>query len=191
MGLWDLAHSYKHFPRSPIQQSACKPSFLMPYTTTVQQQSHQDIFLCWGSCWFKTFPSFLQLSCFTSSWDDMLGPGESWMQQTWGVGRLLQPSSLLPQLCLAHSLHLRQMNAMSNAFSLAFSCRKCPLNAVLSPVKLIMAKIGAAQAASELDSISGSHSAPDRPGNSAQLWVLWVKALLALTCPTQWLCCHC
>lgn len=63
------------------------------------------------------------------------------------VGRLLQPSSLLPQLCLAHSLHLRQMNAMSNAFSLAFNCRKWPLNTVLSPVKLIMAKIGAAQAA--------------------------------------------
>lgn len=109
------------------------------------------------------------------------------------MGRLLQPNSLQPcsHTALPHSLLLRQMNVTPNAFSLAFSCRKWPLNVVLSPVKLIMAKIGAAQAASELDSVSGSQSAPDRPGNSAQVWVLWVKALLALTCPTQWLCCHC
>lgn len=67
VGLWDLAHSHKHFPWSPVLQSTCKPSLLLPYTTTVQQQSHQDIFQCWGRCWFKPFPSFVQLSCFTSS----------------------------------------------------------------------------------------------------------------------------
>lgn len=152
-------------------------------------------FPVWGKLLIQTFPQLyatLLLHLFLGWHAGARGELDA---ANVDMRKFLQPSSL--QSCshtaLLHPLptSLRQMNVMPNAFSFAFGCRKWPLNVVLSPVKLIMAKIGAAQAASELDSVSGSRSAPDRPGNSTQVWVLWVKALLALPCPPQWLCCHC
>lgn len=90
-GLWNLVHCYKHFPWSPVQQSAWKTSLFISYLITAQWQSHYDIFpWCW-SCWFKPFPNLTQLSCFASSQDDMAGIGGGGVQWTWhtGTGRLL------------------------------------------------------------------------------------------------------
>lgn len=138
-GLWDLAHSYKHFPWSPIQQSPFKLSLLVPYITMVQQQSHQDIFLCGGSCWFKPFPSFMQLSCFTSSWGDTLEPGENWMQQMWTWESSFSPAPFSPaptQLCFTHSLHPWGRWMSCQCFLICFQLQKVAFKCSFIPSQI-------------------------------------------------------
>lgn len=112
---------------------------------------------------------FLGRQGWNWGWGGCNGPGT---QARGGSSSTAPLALLLRRGCLIHALRRGQLNTMPTALSPAFGCRKWPLYVVLSPVKLIMTQIGVAPPASELDGFSGSHSAPNTPGSSGQVFTV-------------------